>query len=180
MSTYALLMAAPALGLVVWAAITDLHSRRIPNWLTFSLILSGLTQSVAFGALCSPVESLCGMFLGASLLFCLFAIGAVGGADVKLLAGLGAWFGPVAVLQLFCVEAVIGAVVVLIQATMQGRTGALVRNSAVLAVNLAHMSDVGAAHVKATGQSSRSIERPLPYAVPILLALLILLGMNWR
>jgi prepilin peptidase CpaA len=180
MSTYGLLMAAPALGLLVWAAVSDLHSRRIPNWLTFTLVLSGFAQSIAFGALCSPLESLGGFAVAFALTFALFALGAVGGGDVKLLAGLGAWFGPIAAFQLFCVEAVVGMVIVLVQAAAQGRTRTLLRNSAVLAVNLAHVNDVGVAHVKATGQSSRSVERPLPYAVPVLIAMLILVAANWR
>jgi prepilin peptidase CpaA len=108
----------------------------------------------------------------------MFAIGAVGGGDVKLLAGIGAWLGPWAVFQVFCVEAVIGMVIVLAQAAAQGRTQTLLRNSAVLAVNLAHVNDVGLDHVKATGQSSRSVDRPLPYAVPVLIAVLILLAWN--
>lgn len=179
MSTYALLMAAPALGLVVWAAIVDLHSRRIPNWLTFSLILSGIAQSAAFGTLCAPVESMSGLAVGFVLLFPLFALGAVGGGDLKLLAGLGAWFGPLAALQLFCIEALVGAVLVMAQAVQQGRTNALFRNSAVLAVNITHMGDVGVDHVRSTGQASRSVDRPLPYAVPILIALVALLAWNW-
>ena len=47
MATYTLLMVAPVLGLLVWAAAEDLRFRRIPNWLTFSLILSGFVQSRA-------------------------------------------------------------------------------------------------------------------------------------
>jgi prepilin peptidase CpaA len=181
MSTYGLLMAAPAVAMLLIAAATDLRDRRIPNWLTFSLILSGVAQSIAFpGVVTTPWESLGGFGVGFALTFALFAMGAVGGGDVKLLAGLGAWFGPLAAFQLFCVEAVVGMVIVLAQAAAQGRTRTLLRNSAVLAVNLAHVGDVGVAHVKATGQSSRSVERPLPYAVPVLVALLILLAANWR
>src|SRR5439155_15034799 len=91
MSTYGLLMAAPALALLVWAALEDLRSRRIPNWLTFSLVLGGIGQSVAFGAICSPGASLLGFVVGFALPFVLFALGALGGGDVRLLAGVGAW-----------------------------------------------------------------------------------------
>jgi prepilin peptidase CpaA len=100
----------------------------------------------------------------------------VGGGDVKLLAGLGAWFGPVAVFQIFVLEALLGAILVIAQATATGRMKVLLRNSAVLAVNLAHVKDVGLDHVKATGVSSRSIDRPIPYAVPVLAAVLILMA----
>ena len=181
MSTYGLLMAMPALGLLVWAAATDLHGRRIPNWLTFSLILSGIAQSIVFpGAVCTPTASLAGFAVGFILPFLLFALGALGGGDVKLLAGVGAWFGPAAAINIFLLAAVLGAVMVIAQAIAQRRCRVLARNTAVLAVNLAHLGDVGVEHARATGQASRSVERPLPYAVPVLIAMLILVAANWR
>jgi prepilin peptidase CpaA len=181
MSTYQLSMALPVLGLLVWAAMQDLHSRRIYNWLTFTLILSGIVQSVAFsGALCTPLGSVLGLGVGFALPFLLFALGALGGGDVKLLAGVGAWFGPVAAFQVFMLAAIVGMVMVIAQALAQRRGKVLLRNSAVLAVNLAHLNEVGLDHAKATGQSCRSIDRPLPYAVPVLIAVLLLLAANWR
>ena len=180
MSTYGLLMAAPALALLVWAAIEDLRSRRIPNWLTFSLVLGGIGQSVAFGAICSPGASLLGFAVGFALPFVLFALGALGGGDVKLLAGVGAWFGPVGALNTFVIAAVVGAVMVVVQALAQRRGKVLLRNTAVLAVNLAHVRDVGLDHAKATGQSCRSVDRPLPYALPVLIAMTVLIASSWR
>ena len=45
-----------------------------------------------------------------------------------------------------------------------------------LTVNLIHLQDVGLEHTRATGRSSRSVDRPLPYAVPVLLAVLVILA----
>jgi prepilin peptidase CpaA len=180
MGTYGILMAAPALALLVWAAIEDLRSRRIPNWLTFSLVLSGIVQSFTSHGVTTPTGSLLGLLMGFALTFGMFAVGALGGADVKLLSGIGAWFGPQAALAVFCVEAVIGMILVLMQAAAQGRLRMLLRNSAVVAINLAHVREVGVDHAKATGQSCRSVDRPLPYAVPVLIAMAILIARSWR
>ena len=180
MHTYTLLMAAPALALLVWAAVEDLKSRRIPNWLTFSLIISGFVQSFGAGAVVSPASSLIGFAVGFTLPLALFLVGAMGGGDVKLLAGVGAWFGAGATWNIFLLAAVIGAVMVVSQALAQRRTKVLLRNSALVAVNLVHVQEVGLEHAKATGQSCRSIDRPLPYAVPVLLAMIALLAMSWR
>ena len=180
MQTYTLLMAAPALALLIWAAAVDLRSRRIPNWLTFSLILSGFLQSFGTGAVVSPASSFMGFLVGFTLPLALFLLGAMGGGDVKLLAGVGAWFGPGATWNVFLLAAVIGAVMVISQALAQRRTKVLLRNSALVAVNLAHIQDVGLEHAKATGKSCRSVDRPLPYAVPVLLAMIALLAMSWR
>ena len=62
----------------------------------------------------------------------------------------------------------------------QRRMRTLFRNSAVLAVNLAHMNTLGVEHVKETGKTTRSVDRPLPYAVPVLIALVILICRSWR
>jgi prepilin peptidase CpaA len=178
MSTYGFLMAAPVLGLLIYAALEDLRSRRIPNWLTFSLVLSGIAQSFTAAGVVSPWMSLAGFGVGFALPMTLFLIGALGGGDVKLLAGVGAWFGPGVVLRVFMLAAIVGAVMVIVQALAQGRTRVLMRNTAMVAINLAHVNDVGVDHARATGQSCRSVDRPLPYAVPVLAAIAILLALS--
>ena len=106
MSTHGLLTAAPAFALLLWAAIEDLRSRRIPNWLTFSLVLSSIAQSFMSGHLVSPSMSLLGFAVGFGIPLILFLIGALGGGDVKLLAAFGAWLGPGTV----CWAAIYGAI----------------------------------------------------------------------
>jgi prepilin peptidase CpaA len=174
MSTPSLLMLVPMLALLAWAAVQDAATRRIPNWLSFSLILSGLLHGWTSNGSAGLSQSLLGMLSAFGLMLVLYALRAVGGGDVKLLAGVGAWLGAWAAIQVFAMEAVIGMIIVLIQAQRQGRLRTLFRNSAVLAINLAHVSDVGVDHVSNTGQSCRSVDRPLPYAVPVCLAVFIL------
>jgi hypothetical protein len=43
----------------------------------------------------------------------------------------------------------------------------------VLLMNMRHIGDLGTAHVEQTGKQCRSIDRPLPYAVPVLAATLL-------
>jgi hypothetical protein len=49
----------------------------------------------------------------------------------------------------------------------------LFRNSALVAMNLVHVRHVGLEHASATGRTAKSIGRPLPYAVPVLLAAIV-------
>ena len=172
MESYSLLMCAPMVTLLVWAACEDLHSRRIPNWLSFAVLLSGLIQSYTGNCTVTPGQAWLGFLAGFGLPAILFALGALGGGDVKLLAGVGAWLGPHDAIWIFAIAAIVGMCIVLTQATMQGRMKVLLRNSAVVAINLAHVGDVGLEHTTKTGQASRSVDRPLPYAVPILVATL--------
>lgn len=175
MNTATMLWLAPLLGMLLWAAIVDFRIRRIRNWLTFSMILSGFLQTFIHGSPISPGQSALGFVVGLALPLVLFVMGAVGGGDVKLLAGVGAWLGAAAVFKVFCGEAIIGMVIVLAQAGIQGRLGLLARNSVMLVVNLAHVNEVGLEHATLTGQSCRSVDRPLPFAVPVLLAVIALL-----
>ncbi len=116
-----------------------------------------------------------GLLAGFALPLLLFIIGALGAGDVKLLSGIGAWMGAAGVGQVFAVEAVLGILLVLAQAAVTGRLRTLLRNSTVLAINLWHVNDVGLEHVTATGRSCRSIDRPLPFAVPVFAATLIVM-----
>jgi prepilin peptidase CpaA len=174
--TKTLIQFAPLLALTLWAALIDLRERRIPNWLTLLLILSGLARSVLFATSVGPAWALLGMFAAAIIPFALFAIGAMGGGDVKLMAGIGVWLGVWPALAVLACEKVIGLIIVLVQAAWQGRLAALLGNSAVVAVSILHIKDIGADHVEKTGRGCRSIARPLPFAVPTLIALVLVLS----
>jgi prepilin peptidase CpaA len=175
-----LLSYVPLIVLLVCAAVQDLRERRIRNWLTFALVLSGFAQSIGAVATVSPAQSGLGFLIGLALPLTMFAIGALGGGDVKLLAGVGAWLGPLAVLQVFAAAALIGMVIVLVQAIATGRLRAVVRNSTVIAVNLWHVSEIGLEQATATGRACRALERPLPYAVPVLAAVSAVLYVMFR
>ncbi len=172
----ALLPWLPLVGLLALAAATDLRARRIPNLLSFSLLFAGIAQSFMAARTLGPGASALGFLVGFGLTFPLFAIGALGGGDVKLLAAVGTWAGPWPTLLIFAAAGIIGLVIVLAQAAWQGQMRILFRNSALLAINLVHLQDVGVEHVRATGQSCASVQRPLPYAVPVLLGTVLVLA----
>jgi prepilin peptidase CpaA len=85
---------------MILAAFIDGWALKVPNWITFPLILSGWM----LGALhdCnvhvengtgSFLLAVVGTFLGFILLFPMLAIGGVGAGDVKMQMGFGAWVG---------------------------------------------------------------------------------------
>jgi prepilin peptidase CpaA len=164
---------APLLALLCWAAIIDFRERRIPNWLNLLLILSGIGQSLMPGSVLTLWQSMLGLAAAAVVPFLLFALGALGAGDVKLMAGVGAWLGPVPAVVVLIVEKVIGLTIVIAQAASQRRMRVLFRNSAVLAVNFLHVQDIGLEQTARTGRACRSVERPLPFAVPVLIAVVL-------
>jgi prepilin peptidase CpaA len=174
-----LLRCVPLLALLLTAAVLDLRERRIPNWLSLLLIGGGILQSCCRCGLIGPGASLLGIFAGAAIPFVMFAIGALGAGDVKLMAGAGAWLGAGAALAVFVLAALVGLFIVIVQAAMQGRLRILFRNSAVVALNLLYVREVGVEHARATGQSAKSVGAPLPYAVPVLAAVILVMLKMW-
>ena len=173
-----LIATAPLICTLAVAAVIDQRQRRIPNWLTFGLLLGGLGRSLCFGTPGSFGHAVLGMLAGAAIPLVLYAISALGGGDVKLLAAIGSWVGPGPAILIFMVESLLGLGIVLVQATAQRRTGVLLRNSALIAVNFAGVSEIGLQNAVETGKSCRAINRPLPFAVPVFFATLIVLFMG--
>jgi len=86
---------------MIVAAVIDGWKLKVPNWLTFPLVLSGWALGLAhnFGWLAEPTgiggigAALAGTALGFVLLFPVYAIGGMGAGDVKMQMGFGAWIG---------------------------------------------------------------------------------------
>jgi prepilin peptidase CpaA len=83
-----------AIAVGITACATDLHSRRIPNLLTFGAALLAIVFHGAIGGLDGLTIAALGWVVGVALFLPFFLLGGMGGGDVKLLAALGAWLGP--------------------------------------------------------------------------------------
>lgn len=161
---------APMLALVAAAAVTDVRARRIPNWLTLTVALAGLGQSVTPWAVTSPARAIYGLLAGFAVTFVLYVAGGRGAGDVKLTAGIGAWLGPQPVLIVLAGAAVVSLVLAVGQSVARGRLTALFRNSALMVIGLLNVRRLGAAAVAETGRRASSTDRPLPNAVSVLVA----------
>lgn len=98
-----------AIALLV-AAVTDLKRRQIDNWLNLAIALVAPLFWWAGGlALWPDIALHLAVALGAfALAAALFAMGQMGGGDVKLIAALALWFPPSAFVQMLVVMAVLG------------------------------------------------------------------------
>jgi prepilin peptidase CpaA len=111
------------------ALVTDLRSRRIPNWLTASGLLLGLAGHLWLDGLSGGLSALGGAALGFGLLFPFYVMRimgvghAVGAGDVKLLAALGAILGPQALVSAAIYGALVGGLQSLVILRRQGRLG---------------------------------------------------------
>jgi prepilin peptidase CpaA len=99
---------------LVVAAVIDGLKLKVPNWITFPMIVSGWIYSATLATpagLEGLTYSLIGTAVGLALLMPAYAIGGMGAGDVKLLAGVGAWVGGTITLYAFAVSAVIGGII---------------------------------------------------------------------
>jgi prepilin peptidase CpaA len=102
--------------LVLVATVCDLRRRLIPDWIAVALVAWAVTAT-AFGLNAVGWWSLLGGFAVALLLgVVLFALGGLGGGDVKLLAGLGAALGLFAFFGLLFWVAIAGGILALVAA----------------------------------------------------------------
>jgi prepilin peptidase CpaA len=169
MSYRELLTFAPLIALLVWAAAIDVRARRIPNWLTLPMVATGLAQSWFASSHVSPGQSLAGIGAGFGLTFVMFFLRAMGGGDVKLFAGIGAWLGPVGVFHVFLVETILGMIIVLTQAAWARRLRTLLRGSALVVMNAAASGDLSVPEE----QGEPAMKKRLPFAVPTLVAVVL-------
>ncbi|MHB8898903.1 MAG: A24 family peptidase [Thermoguttaceae bacterium] len=101
-------------AVLVVAAVIDGRQLKVPNWITFPMILSGWLASGAMYGWEGMAASLWGTAVGLGLLLPAYAIGGMGAGDVKLLAGVGAWVGAYQTFWAFIASAIIGAIIAVI------------------------------------------------------------------
>jgi prepilin peptidase CpaA len=99
---------------LIVAAVIDGWKLKVPNWITFPLVLSGWIYSTAYFGWEGLGWSLLGTVVGLALLLPAYAIGGMGAGDVKLLAGVGAWMWSTTTLYAFCVSALVGGAIAIV------------------------------------------------------------------
>jgi prepilin peptidase CpaA len=115
-------------SLLVTAAVTDWRRREIDNWLNGVIALAaplfwwvtGLALWPDMAIQCAVAAAVFALFAG------MFALGAMGGGDVKLLGALSLWLAPLDVMRMLIVMSLIGGaltIVMLIRQKMLKLTG---------------------------------------------------------
>jgi prepilin peptidase CpaA len=164
-----------AVLLVVSLAVPfDVRTRRIPNALTFGAAAAAVCFAFLQAGPSGLTAALAGWFLGAALFFPFFAVGGMGAGDVKLLAALAAWLGPVDAIYLAFFSSLAGGAAALVFSVMRGYGRQAVSN---IWLMLAHWRVVGLKPVP--GLTLRDARAPrLAYAVPIAIGALCTLWLH--
>jgi prepilin peptidase CpaA len=122
---------AALLLLVVAAAIIDVRTGKVPNWLTVPALAVGLAGHALTGGLHGDAEhmgllsSLAGFGIGFGLMLIFQVAGGIGGGDTKLMGAIGAlcgWQLTVSVMMYSFIIAALMAVVVMVRKRLVRRT----------------------------------------------------------
>lgn len=120
-------------GLLVVAVVTDLRTRRIPNWLVLSGIGLGFVFQVFayegdglfsrwWGAI-GPWQALLGLLAGFGMFIPFYLARVMGAGDVKFVAMLGVWFGVRPMVGVVLLTLVCGGVLALTMAAWTRTVG---------------------------------------------------------
>jgi len=150
---------------LVVAAVIDGTKLKVPNWITFPMILGGwLYSGVCFGWE-GLGWSLTGTGVGLALLLPAYAIGGMGAGDVKLLAGVGAWVYGTTTFFAFSVSAIVGGVIALGMIAVRRNWLHHLRQFIAIGMEMLVIRDPSQlAEIAAERKSSMLL---LPYGIPI-------------
>jgi prepilin peptidase CpaA len=175
------------LAMLASAAI-DGWKLKVPNWLTFPLVLSGwllgglhscglLLESTGEGGV---LASVVGTALGFVLLFPVYAIGGMGAGDVKMQMGFGAWIGAFygwaslgVIWWAFCLAVIVGGVLALGMIVVRGQYRRNLNNTRAIVGDLFTSSSVGEIADRAAKRKPQM--HLLPYGIPLCVGFVVYL-----
>ena len=140
-------MSLPPLGirvilsaLVIVAAIWDIRTRRIPNWLTLAGVILGVALNTFLfdRPLVGLMFSLKGFGLALIIYMLLYLLHAMGAGDVKLMAAVGAMVGWPDWLAILVLTSVAGAMAGLALVFFKGRLRRTLGNVGLIVTSLLH------------------------------------------
>jgi prepilin peptidase CpaA len=169
---------------MIASAIIDWWKFKVPNWLTFPIIVSGWAFGLlhTLGGYIVPGDgyggigaSLAGTVLGFALLIPMYAIGGMGAGDVKMTMGFGSWAGAYFGLQgglclwvivyAFCAGAIIGGVIALGMIAARRQLRQNLQHTRAIMLDLFTASSLSSVAERA--QQRRPRWHRLPYGVPL-------------
>lgn len=156
---------------LILAAVIDGFELKVPNWLTFPMIISGWIYSAAAASWTGDPWwiglqwSMLGMVVGLMLLLPAYAIGGMGAGDVKLMAGVGAWMHATHTFYAFCATAIVGAVLAVGMVLFRRAWSKHLRQFWMIAMEIMTIRDPNQlSEIAAERKSSMLL---LPYGIPI-------------
>src|SRR6266404_5728224 len=106
---------------VTACCLVDLRTRRIPNVISGTGVVLGAALNALYYGPTGLLWSVFGAVTVVAVLLVPFAVGGIGGGDVKMMAAIGAFLGPRFALEGLVVGMAIGGVIMLVHLARLGR-----------------------------------------------------------
>lgn len=158
------------LALVVAAGITDVHSNKVPNLLTYPAVVVGLVLSPLPDGWEGVGSSLLGLVAGFVPFFILYLRGGMGGGDVKLMAAIGALKGWPFILNAMMASILVGGLFAMVLVVWERQVVTAVR---FIGITIARF------FYPALEPIPIPIERPIPFAAAICFGTFLVLAHEW-
>lgn len=163
---------------ILYASWVDGRQRRVPNWLNALLLLAGIAMQCLHPQGAGLATALYGALVGLAVLILPWMMHGMGAGDVKLMAAIGAWFGPGMTLWAFVAGAIMGAVIAVTMILIAGKHREACTNMSTIMVKMSTpgqwFTDFGSA--KSFGNTSQL----LPYGIPLTMgSITLLIGVSF-
>ncbi len=160
-------------GLVAGAALFDVGSGRIPNGVLVVIAALGLIARLAVvPSVAGLAGAIGGMATGLAIWIGPFALRWVGAADVKLVAAIGAWLGPLATFRVSLYAGLAGGVLS-IGYMVFGRQRVALESLWMQLIHLRVARRFVPGGRRADGEGEQGRARGLPYAVAVCVGLVV-------
>ena len=161
------------LFLAVCAAI-DLRVRRIPDFVSGPAILAGIALNGLYFGADGVGASLAGLVAATAVLVAPFALGGIGGGDVKMMGAVGALLGPRLALCGLVVGMLLGGLLMVAHLARRGRLREKVAHTRAMLAAAAVTGSLSPLRVSAADAGAIA----LPYSVPLGLGTLAVLALR--
>ena len=161
---------------LIVAAVIDGLQLKVPNWITFPMIIGGWVYSFLAAGWPGLGYSLLATAVGLALLMPAYAIGGMGAGDVKLLAGVGAWVGSLVTFYAFCYSAILGGVIAVLMVLYRKAWGKHQKQFAHIVNEIVTIRDPNQLAVIAADRKKTMML--LPYGIPIAMGTILYFMLN--
>lgn len=179
---YLILMALVVVPVTAYASWIDYKERRVPNWLNAALALTGMAVQTWYFGLSGLGSAMAGLAVGFACLIIPWAMHGMGAGDVKLMAAIGAWFGPALCLAGFVVGVLVGGVIAAVMISIQNKWLFARANMGMIAQKMSRWDTAFSEFAGA--RSFGSTSALLPYGIPLTIGSWIVLAAQltgvWR
>src|SRR5712692_4116385 len=167
-------IAATAAVFVALCVGVDVRSRRIPNAISAPGMLLGIALNTAYRGGAGVVASLSGLVLTVGVLLWPFAMGGIGGGDVKMMGAVGALLGPRLALMGLSMGMIMGGGLMVWHLARRGRLREKVTATATMFQAAAMTRSLSPLRVSAADPGAIA----LPYSVPLGLGTLAVVALR--